>query len=58
MANMSRGTFQSDVLPLRRVLLKHARDAFVSDDRIGAQWKALGYLSRPDYSAASREYDA
>ena len=50
-------TYQSDVLPLRRVLLKHARDAFVSDDRIGAQWGALGYLRRPDFAAACREYD-
>lgn len=50
-------TFQSDVLPLRRVLLKHARDAFVSDERIAAQWRELGYLRRPDYTAACREYD-
>jgi N-dimethylarginine dimethylaminohydrolase len=50
-------TFQSEVLPLRRVLLKHARDAFVSPERIGAQWRALGYLSEPEYDAACREYD-
>lgn len=51
-------TFQSDVAPLRRVLLKHARDAFVSRERIAAQWEALGFLAPPDLDAACREYDA
>ena len=50
-------TYQSDVLPLQRVLLKHARDAFVSQERISEQWEALGYLTRPSYDAACREYD-
>lgn len=58
MASSDGVTFQSDVLPVRRVLLKHARDAFVSDERVGEQWRALGYLSRPDFDEACREYDA
>jgi len=51
-------TFQSDVAPLRRVLLKHARDAMVSQARADEQWEALGWLARPDFDAACREYDA
>lgn len=50
-------TFQSDVAPLRRVLLKHARDAFVSPESVAAQWAALGYLGEPDFDAACRESD-
>jgi len=50
-------TYQSEVAPLRRVLLKHARDAFVSSDRIAAQWQQLGYWAPPDYDAACREFD-
>jgi N-dimethylarginine dimethylaminohydrolase len=49
---------QSDVLRLRRVLLRHARDAFVGQRRIADQWAALDYLSEPVYEAACRESDA
>lgn len=50
-------TFQSDVAPLRRVVLKHARDAFQSPQRIGEQWRALHYLGPPDFDEACRESD-
>lgn len=50
-------TWQSEVAPLRRVLLKHARDAFVSAERVEEQWRARGYLQAPDYDEACREYD-
>lgn len=50
--------FQSDSAPLRRVLLKHARDAFVGPSRVDAQWAALNYLERPDFAGACRESDA
>ena len=48
---------QSDVAPLRRVLLKHARDAFVSDMDVARQWKDLRYTERPDFTRAVAEYD-
>ena len=51
-------TLQSDVAPLRRVVLKHARDAFVSAARIAEQWGALDWLAPPDLDAACRESDA
>jgi N-dimethylarginine dimethylaminohydrolase len=54
----STGTYQSDTAVLRRVLLKHARDAFVSSDEIEGQWRDLGYLAPPDLDAACRESDA
>jgi len=58
MFDAPRLTVQSDTAPLRRVLLKHARDAFVSSERVGAQWKALNYLAEPDHRAACAESDA
>jgi arginine deiminase len=48
---------QSMVLPLRRVAVKHAREAFVSPERIRSEWEALGYTAAPDYQAAVTEYD-
>jgi len=49
--------YQSEVAPLKRVLMKHARDAFVSQQRIDEQWTALNYLGPPDFDAACRESD-
>lgn len=49
--------YQSDTAPLRRVLLKHARDAFVDQSRVDAQWASLHFLDRPDFSAACAESD-
>ena len=42
---------------LRRVLVKHARDAFVSKEQIDSQWKQLNYTAAPDFSNAVKEYD-
>jgi N-dimethylarginine dimethylaminohydrolase len=51
-------TLQSDTAPLRRVLLRRARDAFVGAAAVEAQWRDLGYLAPPDVDAARRESDA
>jgi N-dimethylarginine dimethylaminohydrolase len=39
------------------VLVKHARDAFVSDDQISAQWKRLNFSAPPDCARAIAESD-
>jgi N-dimethylarginine dimethylaminohydrolase len=43
---------------LTRVLLKHARDAFVSDTTIASQWKPLNFSAPPDFAKAVAEYEA
>src|SRR5256885_7681793 len=48
---------QSDVATLRRVVVRHARDAFHSDTAIDRQWRDLNYLARPDFARAVAEYD-
>jgi len=49
---------QSDVLPLKSVLLKHARDAFGDQPTLDATWEDLAYLARPDFAGAVAEYEA
>jgi len=48
---------QSDVLPLRSVLLKHARVAFADQPTLDTAWEDLGYLGRPDFAGAVAEYE-
>jgi len=48
---------QSEVGKIQKILLKHPKDAFISQDNIDAQWKVLNYSGRPDYSKASEEYE-
>ncbi len=51
-------TYQSDTAKLSRVLLKHAREAFVSQQKINQEAIDLNYLSHPDFDQAVRDYDA
>ena len=43
---------------LRRVALRHARDAFGSEAAIAASWRALNYTAPPDLATAVAEFDA
>jgi N-dimethylarginine dimethylaminohydrolase len=42
---------------LADVAVKHARDAFVSDAAIAAEWRALGFTAPPDLAKAVDESD-
>lgn len=53
---MSSG-YQSEVGTVRQLVLKHARDAFVSDATIARQWQRSGYCGRPNFGRARDEYD-
>src|SRR3989442_12427754 len=48
----------SEVERLTRVLVKHPREAFVSDAAIAAQWKSLSFSAAPSLANATEEYDA
>ena len=48
---------QSEILPLRSVLLKSPREAFGDQPRLDASWEALGYTARPDFAGAVKEYE-
>lgn len=48
---------QSEVNPIKSLLLKHPREAFKSQEDIHSQWKALNYSDCPDYTKAIKEYE-
>ncbi len=47
---------QSEVGLIKRLLLKHPTEAFISDSIVEEQWIDLNYLSPPDFSHAVEEY--
>lgn len=47
----------SEVGRLARVVVKHPRDAFVSEETIAAQWRALNFTAPPDLARACDEHD-
>jgi N-dimethylarginine dimethylaminohydrolase len=49
---------QSEVAPLRRVLLKHPREAFIDEASVASQWEGLNYLWAPVLARALDEHDA
>ncbi|NQW11093.1 MAG: amidinotransferase [Alphaproteobacteria bacterium] len=48
----------SETAALSRVMVKHARDAFVDQPTLDASWRTLNYLARPNFAEACRESDA
>lgn len=48
---------QSMVAPIKRLLLKHPKDAFINQQNIQAQWQELNYLDCPKYEKALDEYE-
>ncbi len=48
---------QSEVGKIERILIKHPKDAFISQDNIDNQWSELGYGSAPVYNEALEEYE-
>ncbi|MBI4478215.1 MAG: hypothetical protein HY654_13660 [Acidobacteria bacterium] len=54
---MKSETAHSEVGRITRLVLKHARDAFVDQATIDAQWKTLNFTAPPDFRRAVGEYD-
>ena len=52
------GNALAEIGRLTRVLLKHPREAFVSDEAIASQWSPLGFTAAPSFRRAIAEYDA
>lgn len=55
---MSRYGCQTMVGRLRRVVLKHPREAYLDQAKIEREWGALGYPAPPDLGRAVATYDA
>jgi len=48
---------QSEVGKIHSILLKHPKDAFISQQNIDAQWNELNYIGCTDYQKALAEYE-
>ena len=48
---------QSEVTPIRRLVVKSPMEAFVDERRIEAQWRDLRYTARPDLKRAAAEHE-
>jgi N-dimethylarginine dimethylaminohydrolase len=48
---------QSEVGRLRQLVVKHPADAFRDSATIDSEWRALNYVSPPDFDRARDEYD-
>lgn len=51
-------TFQSDVAPLRQVIVKHATDAYLGPAKLATEWRPLNFTAQPDFAKAQAESDA
>jgi arginine deiminase len=58
MVKLMRCGSQSEVDPIKSLLLKHPRAAFKSQKNIQAQWEKLNYSAPPDFRKALEEYDS
>jgi N-dimethylarginine dimethylaminohydrolase len=52
-----RTTAQSEVGRVTRLVVRHARDAFIDEGAIASQWRALHFTGPPDRARAMDEYD-
>lgn len=48
---------QSMVGHIKRLLVKHPKDAFINQENVRAQWQELNYFDCPEYNKALEEYD-
>jgi len=48
----------SETGPIREVLLKHPREAWLGQDLVRRQWRELNYTGEPDFGRACAEYDS
>lgn len=55
---MWNGRNQTEYRPIKRVLLKHPRDAYRSQAEAGGQWRKLGYPNAVSYAQVTDEFEA
>jgi N-dimethylarginine dimethylaminohydrolase len=48
---------QSEVGKIKRLLLKHPKQAFINQENIIRQWENLNYWGAPDFARALQEYE-
>ena len=56
MKDLKGHTSHSEYLPIDSIFINPVANAFMGDSKIASQWKALNYLSPPNYKTAVEEY--
>ena len=51
-----KSTCQSEYGKIKSIFIKNVKDAFVNDERVDKEWKALNFLGKPARLTAEREY--
>jgi len=49
---------QSMTKKIKRIVIKHPKDAFVSQEHLEKHWKQYGYVDQPNYEVVLKEYNA
>ncbi len=49
---------RSEVNKIRSIIIKHPKDAYISQENIDSQWEKLNYIDRPVYEKTIEEYGA
>ncbi len=55
---MWNGKNQTEYKPIKRVLLKHPKDAYRNQANADANWKDLGYPAPVSYDKVTKEFEA
>ncbi|WP_368653657.1 dimethylarginine dimethylaminohydrolase family protein [Ornithinibacillus sp. 4-3] len=42
---------------MKHVIVKHPKDAFISQEHLSNEWKTFNYIEEPDYKEAIQEYE-
>ena len=42
--------------PIKRIILKHPKDAFINQNKIDSEYKSLNFLGAPDLKESSKEF--
>jgi hypothetical protein len=42
---------------LKKVILKHPKDAFISQEHLRNEWKKFNYINEPNYIKAQNEFE-
>jgi N-dimethylarginine dimethylaminohydrolase len=55
---MGYGKVQNEYAPIKKILVKHPRDAYQNQANADANWRDLGYPAPVDYGKVTREFEA
>ncbi|MCH4886411.1 amidinotransferase [Acidaminobacter sp. JC074] len=49
---------QSMTKKIKKIVIKHPNDAFISQEHLSKHWKEYGYVEEPDFNSVLKEYES